>query len=259
MGFSRRKWWSFGDRKSISIEIAGWKSSPHIIFQADGDEGDIMFSISIGIAIYISFAGFIPRSWYPTYESSYSQSKIPESREFSIKILDGSLWWDFWVSEDWASYTRNKTWRKGAFHFVDLIKGKHDYRRIDSGRQQFYLPFLEGIYNVEVIKWDRTDSYKRWPTSKMITWEVRAGYYDEKLQWKDRPVPVEGKGENSWDCDEDATWSMSFPGAPYKKDINTPYDAALYFWHSMMKSREQRGSSKWTPKAFEGNKMQIIR
>lgn len=264
MGFNKRKWWYFGKdyRKRVSIEIAGWHSTPHIILQADGDEGDIMFSLACGFAIYVTFAGFIPRSWYPTYESRYSQSRIPESREFSLKIHGGIFWWNFWVSEEWASYSRNKTWRMGTFHFVDLIKGKHDYNKVEASRQQFILPFLEGIYNVEVIKWDRKDSWQRWPTRKMVTWEVRAGYYDgppNPCNWKDKGVPVEGKGENSWDCDEDATYSISFPGHPYRKDLRIPYDAALYFWHSMMKSRERYGSAKWTPKDFEGKKLQIIR
>lgn len=260
MGFNKSKWWYFGNyNKSLHIEIAGWKSTPHIIFEVNGEDRGIMLSVSIGIAIYIVFKGLLPKSWCPTYTSKYSSGKIPEDREFSIKLHGGAIWWNFWVSEEWASYCKNKTWRMGSFRFMDKIKGKHKYQREESDRRQFLLPFLEGIYNVEVIKWNRTDSYPRWPTSRMITWEVRAGYYDEKGEWKDKPIPVEGKGENSYDCDEDATWSISFPGPPYKKEVNTAYLAALYFWHSMMKSREHLGSAKWLPKAFEGIKMPIVR
>lgn len=248
--FNRRKWWHFGNRKSIVIEIAGWNNSPAISFRADPDDRGVTFNISFGFAIYITFDGFIPRSWYP------------EEREFSIRIHGGAIWWDFWVSEEWSSWTKNRTWRKSSFQLMDKIKGKHDYKRKDADRRQFLLPFLEGIYNVEVIKWDRTDKWPRWPTRRMTTWEVRAGYYEgppSECNWKDKPIPVEGKGESSYDCGEDATWSISFPGPPYKKDVNTPYLAALYFWHSIMKSREQRGSAKWLPKDFEGKSMPIIR
>lgn len=260
MGFNKRKWWYLGENKSITIEIAGWKSAPAISFRADPDERGVTFSISFGFAVYLSFDGFIPRSWYPTEPSTYEPGKrYPVERELSIRIHGGGLWWDFWVSEEWSSWTKNKTWRKGSFQYMDKLKGKHKYEREEVDRRQFLLPFLEGIYNVEVIQWARTDSYPRWPTRRMTTWEARAGYYDEKGEWKDKPIPVEGKGENSWDCDEDATWSMSFPGPPYNREVNTPYLAALYFWHSMMKSREQRGSAKWIPKSFKENKLSVIR
>jgi len=260
MGFNKRKWWPIGDNKSISIETAGWKSTPHIIFEIEPEERKVMFSIAFGFAIYISINGFIPRSWFPTMSYTKGGTRYPEERSLSIKIHGGAFWWNFWVSEQWSSYCANKTWRMGSFHYMDKIKGKHDYQRKETDRRQFILPFLEGIYNVEVINWARTDKYAHWPTSRMTTWEVRAGYYDEETgEWKDKPIPVEGKGENSYDCDEDATWSISFPGPPYKKDVNTPYLAALYFWHSMMRSREQRGSERWLPEKFKDRKIEVIK
>lgn len=259
MSFNKRKWWPVGDNHSISIEIAGWKSTPHIMFEIEPDERKVMFSIALGFAIYISFNGWIPRSWFPTMSYTKGGDLYPEEREFSIRIHGGAIWWNFWVSEQWSSYCANKTWRNGNFSFIDKIKGKHKYERKETDRRQFLLPFLEGVYNVEVIKFDRADSYAHWPTSRRVSWEVRAGYYDEKGEWKDKPIPVEGKGDNSWDCDEDATWSISFSGPPYRKDVNTPYLAALYFWHSMMKSREQRGSEKWVPQVFKEKKINIIR
>lgn len=252
MGFNRRKWWHFGkhQNKNIHIEISGWNCTPSLYWRSDASENEHSFHIGFGIGIWICFDRCLPNSWYP---------KNYDEKEFSIGIHGNALWWNFWVSEEWSSWTKNKTWRKGSFNYLDKIKGKVDYQRKEVDRRQFLLPFLEGIYNVEVIQTARTVKWPRWPTSRSTGWEVRAGYYDEKGEWKDKPIPVEGKGENSYDCDEDATWSISFPGPPYKKDVRTPYEAALYFWHSMMKSREQRGSAKWLPKDFKDNKLPIIR
>lgn len=250
--FNRRKWWYFGkhQNKSIHIEISGWSSSPSIYFRSDGSEREHSFHIGLGIGIWICFERCLSEKWYP---------KNYDEKEFSLQIHGGSFWWNFWISEEWSSYSKNKTWRKGCFHFVDKIKGKHKYEKKSEHVDQFLLPFVEGIYNVEITKYARTDSYSHWPTKKMTTFEVKAGYYDEKGNWKDKPVPVEGKGENSWDCDEDATYAMSFPGEPYKKDLKSTYDAALYFWHSMMKSRERRASPKWIPKEFKDQKLKILR
>lgn len=125
-------------------------------------------------------------------------------------------------------------------------------------KREQIVPFFEGNYNVEVFKYSRTDKWQRWFTRKSTSFEVKVGYYENGV-WVDQGVPVEGKGENSWDCDEDATYSMYFPGQPINKKVISCYDAALYFWHSMMKSRERRGSEKWLPEAFKKKGIQIIK
>lgn len=258
MKFNKRKWWYFKKGRSISIEVAGFKSNPSIYFRADGDEGDITFHIAFFVGIWVSFERFIPRSWYPTYESK-TYGKLPAEREFSLSFHGGRFWWNFWVSDEWSSWTKNKTWRKGCWRIVDWIKGKHQYSRVEAGKDYLLLPFFEGIYNVEVIKYERIDKWQRWPSRKMVSWEIKAGYYDDKGEFIEKPIPVEGKGENSWDCDEDATYSMSFPGHPFKKNIKSSYDAALYFWHSMMKDRERRGSATWVPKSHSNKILNIIK
>ena len=149
MSFNKRKWWHFGNgNKNIHIEISGWHSHPSIYFRSEGDEREHSFHIGFGIGIWICFERVLSEKWYP---------KNYDTKEFSIAIHNGCLWWNFWISDEWSSYTANKTWRKGVFHFVDIFKGKHDYQRQESDRRQFLLPFLEGIYNIEVIKWNRTD------------------------------------------------------------------------------------------------------
>lgn len=256
--FNRRKRWHFGEHKSISIEIYGWRSSPSIRFRAEPDERGVTFSIAFGFAIYISFGGFIPRSWYPTMSFTKGGDRYPEERELSISFHGGSLWWEFWVSEEWSSHFKNKTWRKGCWHIVDRIKGKHtcDRKLVDS--RNFVLPFLEGNYSVRIDQYDRTDSWPRWFTSKMTTWEAHAGYYDGG-KWIEKPIPVEGKGESSWDQDENATYSSSFSGSHVRPRIRTHYQALLYFWKSMMESRERYGSAQWIPKQFKERKLQVIR
>jgi len=254
--FNKRKTWWFGNRKSISIETSGWKSHPSIYLQVDGDERCVVFHFGLGFGIWLTFENFLPKKWYPSYVSKHGNGVLGCEKEISFKIHGGSFWWCLWKDDDSSFRT---SWRKGAFHFMDKIKGKHTYSKTEIERKQFILPFLEGNYNVEVIKSDRLDMWPRWPKSKMISFEVKAGYYNEEKVWVDKGVPVEGKGENSWDCDEDATYSISFPGHPYRKDIKSCYDSALYFWHSMMKSRERRGGAKWIPQQFKDRNLEVIK
>lgn len=165
MRFNKRKWWHFSKNRSITVEIAGWRSNPSIYVRVDGDERDVTFHLGFGFSIYLTFENFLPKSWYPTYESK-TYGPLGDEREISISWHGGRLWWNFWVSEEWSTWTKNKTWRKGCWHVRDWIMGKHSCERIEDSRQQFYLPFFEGIYNVEVIKFNRTDRYQRWFTKK---------------------------------------------------------------------------------------------
>lgn len=256
--FNKRKWWHFSKNRGISIEISGFNSSPSAYIRIDGDEGELKFHIGLFIGVWLTFERFLPRNWYPQRWSKYTNSFLPEEREIYFAFHGGCFWWDLWVSEEWSSYSANKTWRKGCWHIVDRIKGKHEYKTTPVEVKEYKIPFLEGNYNVLITKSERVDTWKRWFTRKMLTFNVKVGYYDDNKNWVAQGVPVEGKGENSWDCGEDATYEMSFPGAPYRKEIKSTFDAALYFWRDMMKSRERYGSAQWLPEKFRKEGVKVV-
>ena len=56
------------------------------------------------------------------------------------------------------------------------------------------------------------------------------------------PIPVPGKGENSWDCGDDAIWSVAFNGAntSVEQAMNKVRDGAL-------RDRERYGGKRWVP------------
>lgn len=258
MKFNKRKWWHFGN-KCITLEVSGFDGNPSIYVRVDGDERDVSFHIGAFIGIWLTFENFLPKSWYPKRWSKHCNCFLGEEREISFRIFGGSFWWDLWVSPEWASYSANKTWRKGCWHIVDRIKGKRTHKRELQESKQYAIPFLEGNYNVEVSRFHVENKWPRWFTEKYTTFNVRVGYYNENKEWVSQGVPVEGKGENSWDCDEDATYEMSFPGAPYRKNVKSCFDAALYFWHDMMKSREKTGSAQWLPEQFRNKGIRTLK
>lgn len=55
------------------------------------------------------------------------------------------------------------------------------------------------------------------------------------------PVPVPGKGENSWDCGENATYGMSCAA-------DTIEEAIGKFVSSTLRTRTRYGGQNWTPK-----------
>lgn len=242
-----RKYWYFGkdSRRHICLSLYGWNNAPSISFRVDGGEGEVTFHIACFISVYLTLGNVIPRSWYPTYRSS-NYGDLPDERAFKIYWFEWAIWWNFWMREhEWSS--SDPKWRRGSVHFDRILKGKHtcQWENIDGGK--FLLPFFEGVYEVEVIKKLRIDSYSRWFTRKSISFEVRC----------EAGIPHEGKGENSWDCGETATFGLHFPGD--RTDRNTLYEAALYFWQSCMETRERYGNAGWIPRKYRDVPQNIIK
>jgi hypothetical protein len=56
----------------------------------------------------------------------------------------------------------------------------------------------------------------------------------------DKPIPVPGKGENSWDCDDDASYGMTCAA-------QTPAEAVAHYSASIQRDRQRHGGNHWVP------------
>lgn len=258
---SHRKYFYFRNDREITIEFSWW-SGFSIDIRVDGEERRIVFHLGLGPAIWIGFNRFLPKSWYPTYQTD-TYGALPDKSEFGMHIHGGSIWWNFGVNENitdssgfWHLFkfgnkdrgSMNKTWRYGVWNIVDQIRGKHLTDSYPVKREVHILPFEEGCYIVKVTKFYRLDKYERWFTRRMHTFEVEVGdIVNGKMTAS--MVPHMGKGENSYDCGMDGTRSSYFwEYAGGGKRIETCFEAALYFWNSCMHDRERRARAGWTPK-----------
>ncbi|HMT02299.1 MAG TPA: hypothetical protein PKD00_03165 [Burkholderiales bacterium] len=254
--FNKRKFFYFGEEgKSISIEICGFNANPAISFYIDGKERDVTFHLGFIIGIYLTFTNFLPKSWYPQ-DKSETYGQLPGERELSIKFHHWYLWWCFWKDNTSWSNTDSK-FRSGYIDFAQLIKGKHSCEWNIIEKEMHIISFIEGNYQVEVIKKNRIDKWQRWFSSKSISYEVKAGYYVDN-NWIECPIPIEGKGENSWDCDEDARYSLSMPAKNEEHDIKNCKQAAMYFEYDIKKDRVRYGGNNWIPQAYRNNDILII-
>jgi len=252
----RKHFWFKNATKSISIELAGWKQNPSIYFKVDGGERDFTFHISLFIGMWLTFENFLPKNWYPFYESE-TYGRLPTEKEISISIHNKTLWWNFWTpTDEWSSKTPK--YQNGCFHFIEFITGKSDYTTKEIEHKDFILPYYEGNYKIRVFK-----NNAQWKMRRRLFWfldinadryEVKAGYVKDG-EWKDVPIPHEGKGENSWDCDEDATYSICFGIDKKLKGCN---DVALEFWKSTMKDRIRYGGANWLPQKFKKKQIEFI-
>jgi hypothetical protein len=199
-----------------------------------GQLSDDDFSLGLRIpllgSLWLSIEGLTPWKWRPRAD-----------HEIGVGIHDGCVWWKLLcASNEWHSkmpfWDSRSHWRQPVWPVVDWLLGKARYssRELSTHMAPYALP--EGEYPVKITLTECTWKRARWPKPRVVR---RA---EIKVLDQQRPIPVPGKGENGWDCGDDALYSLTTTAATV--------DEALVKLHaSVMRDRERYGGSTWLPQA----------
>lgn len=129
-------------------------------------------------------------------------------RNTSLSFHDYHMWWNIWRDDSsWSSDV--PFWRNGNIDFVKLLKGKSKVSSevVFEGKEEISMP--EGKYLCKLTYTKCTKTYKRWWSNSWNRFEFEFGFENDKGEWIKTPIPHWGKGENSWDCGMDGTYSIS--------------------------------------------------
>ena len=194
-----RGWLYFGrgDRLRLRAEwnlLRKTRSGSHVSIGADRSEGRVSLSFSfLFVALYLSFAG-LPRRLFRKC-ADYG------GRELSLRFFDAAFWWTLWADPMGGWPCPQGRWRTGSFHVVDALLGKTTYHAELLDTKSSVVAMPEGAYPCTVtlnrVWWTRP----RWPfhLKQHVGANVEMGV----------PIPHKGKGENRWDCGEDASYGLS--------------------------------------------------
>jgi hypothetical protein len=150
---------------------------------------------------------------------------VPD-REIRLAIHGGAIWASLWANPN--EWNRSDPWyrQSHSFHFVDFMLGRHKHTEETIETRDVLIPMPEGSYPATVrmvrAKWKRS----RW-------FGVNRTCADVKIE---KGIPVEGKGENSWDCGEDATYGLWMP------NVTSVEDAIGKVVASCLKDRKKYGT-----------------
>ena len=197
-----------------------------------------LWSRSCGVSVSIEnelklHLAFPPVSLWFSVEAPMFWRKYGEGRELRLDVHDWAIWWSLWTdTSGWSSKTPR--YRHGAFHILDFLLGRHRYSSRPLACEWIEVPMPErtyyGVAQLEEASWDRA----RWFAKRLLRVEVK--------MLPGEQVPHPGKGENSWDCGEDATYSITMPAASIEDGI-----AGLV--GSVLRSRRRHGGRGWRPEA----------
>lgn len=151
------------------------------------------------------------RLWW--HRPSRSTDKWPKSHRRGW-TLDARCWQRWWGNPDGDGEDRVYfRWRDAV---LDWVFGKtvciHEsaWESIVRKPHQIRIPLPEGEYEAEAVFEHRVWLRPRWPFHRYRT------YTDVRVK---EGLPFEGKGENSWDCGEDATMGYSVQGHDLEKAV----------------------------------------
>lgn len=113
-------------------------------------------------------------------------------------IVRWHLWWRDHV---WSS--TDPKWRRGSINLVELVLGRREMRWEPKSTLDVLIPMPERSYPAKVELRDHVSWYKRLP------------FWTKRIEHASIDIPGgighPGKGENAWDCGDDATFGMSCP------------------------------------------------
>lgn len=162
-------------------------------------EEEVGISIALGIfSLYVGFDNYHLGSWIQRVTRRKGQ-RYGNGRSIGLAVHGGYIWLDFW-NDPMESRGTDPWWWHMSFNPMDAIFGRYVYSDQTIEERDIEVPMPEKAYpataKLQVCHWQR----KRSPFIKRmerVSIEIPGG------------IPKEGKGENSWDCGLDATFSMT--------------------------------------------------
>ncbi len=225
---SRWVWFIGSGNKDISLQIT---STPHFGwgFETDGSNGEVNIHFWFLLKFYLSFNYIFPEWFYiKEYNSFEDKDDKPNdnkklkgklrtrdkgwirtaSRDISLRFHNYSMWWNIWRDDSgWSSDVPK--WRHGNLDFQRLLKGKDNVTKELVFEKNDFIEMPEGLYSCKITQNKFTKKYQRWFSQSWTRFEFEFGYKNNLGEWIMTPVPHWGKGENSYDCGMDGTYSIS--------------------------------------------------
>lgn len=222
-------------------------------FCIDGGEGEIYFYFILPWLFGVSVSLNCDWHWF-------------KAKWTILNETSGSKRWGFnidraYISVDWNTYedSMHSSNKRTGFRLIkewtDLIKGrctgvtwKEPYLVLDA-RENVNVSYKTHTYdgageplpdgtrdistNFKVFSKEGTWHYPRW-------WNMTVAHYEVTY---DRTFLVPGKGENSWDCDDDhlsSVWDDEHKSANYSCTAKTPEEAVAKCIENIQKKMRRR-------------------
>lgn len=212
-----RAWLNWGVRK-LCVEWS-LRTDSHFGVSFSWKHMDALWSISVEVPLLF---------WYLSYNNG--RCWYDQERGLSLRWFLSGFHWRVWAPIDsWNRQTPR--WRDGSWYPLDTLLGRSRYHEEPIGDGEIHVEMPEGVYVGTYTKYAVRRKRPRWPVVKRQTrFEVR--FPD--------PIPEPGKGENSWDIEDTATYEVSM-------FADDPAEVASRIRYHIQRVRKWYGGDGWVP------------
>jgi len=226
-----RCWWHWKDHnRTIGLEWGFWRKNLSFgIGLADYDHA-ITANFCIGLVnLYFHYDNY---DLYRRIRDAIRRKDqtYGSGRKIGFNWFDGMMMFYIW-DDPMESRHDDPWWWHFSFTPRDFFLGKPDYSTEIVRRSRIEISMPEGIYHATTTFEKATWKRPRWPWPVIV---MRCEIVP------DVPIPFPGKGENSWDCGEDAVHSMT-------TCASTDQEAASAIINSVLRDRYKYGGGSWRP------------
>lgn len=209
------------DRTVLSAEAHAMTDHVMLGVSIDADDSAIKVKAAAGpwLSIKIPIPGKLRDRLAALVLRGVPHRPYDDADVFEFSIHHGSIWWSIGHTSDaWSSSTPR--WRHGSWNLADALLGKTKMSREVVAEREVDVPMPEGSYRWKVSLVEATETRPRWPWPS--TW-----YLVEAKALEGQSIPCPGKGENAYDCDDDALSAVSGEGRTIADAVTKVVGAAL--------------------------------
>ncbi len=207
-----------------------WSRFAHVSLEVGG-EYDLIISIAMPPVAYWFAIERLPRAVMAALPLNWrrEEMKYPNPRRIELSLHDAAIWWSIWSDAmEWRA--NDPKWMSGNWHPLDMFFGRHQHKERTIEEREVSIPMPERGYPARVRMAVETWERPRWPWWPMRTEIVRA-----HIEIPDG-IGMPGKGENSWDVGDDATYGMTCEARNVEDGIGKLVAGVL-------RDRQRRGGS----------------
>lgn len=216
----------------LSRRPSSWSLSFDVF--AGDSERDILMAVSAGrlFSFYFILEDVIPRKWAKNHTWSHNTGVTWMEGSLHLQLYSCSN--DCYYCDGYKDHPQRWTGWSKWIDFRELLFGRNDYKSEVIETHSAEVPMPEGSYPAKVEIHRDVWTRRRWPFRLFPLVKITSRIEVE------HGVPVPGKGENSWDCGEDAIFSTG-------SDTPTVAAAVSAIVSSALRSRESYGGRNWRP------------
>lgn len=221
-----RGWFRWGgnaeDENYVPASVLGieWTlgKSVHLLgigITVEHDEEHLKASVhAVKAALYVTVESPVSRRIARKLVPKWGASRMIQ---FTLDRGEWPLRWKLWT--DWRGYERLPKWREGSWGPARALLGKRMVEWEHIATMPVEIPMPERTYPATV------------ELRNHVSWRSRTPFRKRRLRCANVEIPggigTPGKGENAWDCGDDAIFSMSCPAQTVEEAIGKVVESVL--------------------------------